>query len=115
VHAGSPIALRRRGHDVSVLELGRPHEPLGLLDRTRYEASRVDVRPGDALLLLSDGVAAVRAREGELGGLDGLAHRLAHSSAPRDLPSWLIADLRARAGGDLDDDATALAFEWHRT
>jgi serine phosphatase RsbU (regulator of sigma subunit) len=113
VHAGSPIALRRRGHDVSVLELGRPHEPLGLLDRTRYEASRVDVRPGDALLLLSDGVAAVRAREGELGGLDGLAHRLAHSSAPRDLPSWLIADLRARAGGDLDDDATALAFEWH--
>jgi hypothetical protein len=113
VHAGSPIGLRRRGHDVTVLELGPLHEPLGLLDRTRYEAGAVDVRPGDALLLLSDGVAAVPARDGGLGGLDGLAHRLAHSSAPRDLPSWLIADLRARAGGDLDDDATALAFEWH--
>ena len=114
VHAGSPIVLRRRGHDVDLLDLGRSHEPLGLLDRTRYEAGAVDVRPGDALLLLSDGVAAVRSGDDELGTLEGLAHRLAHSSAPRDLPSWLVADLRARAGGDLDDDATALAFEWHR-
>jgi len=95
VHAGSPIVLRRRGHEVDLLDLGRSHEPLGLLDRTRYEAGAVDVRPGDALLLLSDGVAAVRSGDDELGTLDGLAHRLAHSSAPRDLPSWLVADLRA--------------------
>ncbi len=113
VHAGSPIALRRRGGEVALLDTGRSHEPLGLLDRTQYHAETVDIRPGDVLLLLSDGVAAVRPRDGEPGGLDGLAHRLAHSSAPRDLPSWLIGDLRARAGGDLDDDATALAVEWH--
>lgn len=113
VHAGSPIALRRRGHDVDLLDLGRSHEPLGLLDRSRYDAVAVDVRPGDALLLLSDGVASVASRDEEAGSLDVLAHRLAHSSAPRDLPSWLIADLRARTGGDLDDDATALALEWY--
>ena len=114
VHAGTPIALRRRGHDVDLLDLGRSHEPLGLLDRTRYDAGPIDLRPGDALLLLSDGVAAVRAHDDEFGGLDALVHRLAHTSSPRDLPSWLVADLRARAGGDLDDDATALAVEWYR-
>ena len=112
VHAGTPIALRRRGHDVDLLDLGRSHEPLGLLDRTRYDAGPIDLRPGDALLLLSDGVAAVRAHDDGVGGLDALVHRLAHTSSPRDLPSWLVADLRARAGGDLDDDATALALEW---
>lgn len=113
VHTGTPIALRRRGRDVDLLDLGPSHEPLGLLDRTRYDAGPVDLRPGDALLLLSDGVAAVRAHDDGPGGLDALAHRLAHTSTPRDLPSWLVADLRARAGGDLDDDATALAVEWH--
>jgi serine phosphatase RsbU (regulator of sigma subunit) len=114
VHAGTPIALRRRDHDVDLLDLGRSHEPLGLLDRTRYDAGPVDLRPGDALLVLSDGVAAVRAHDDRPSGLDALAHRLAHTSSPRDLPSWLVADLRARAGGDLDDDVTALAVEWLR-
>ncbi len=114
VHAGSPIAMRRRGHDVDLLDLGRAHEPLGLLDRTRYDVGAVDVRPGDALLLLTDGVAGVATGGGGVGTLDGLAHRLAHSSTPRDLPAWLVADLRERTGGDLDDDATAVAFEWYR-
>jgi serine phosphatase RsbU (regulator of sigma subunit) len=114
VHAGSALALRRRGHDVDRLDLGPSHEPLGLLDRTLYTAGAVDLRPGDTLLLLSDGATTARGRDGRLYGLDGIAHRLAHSSAPRDLPSWLIGDLRAHAGGDLDDDATALVLEWHR-
>jgi serine phosphatase RsbU (regulator of sigma subunit) len=120
VHAGSPLALRRRDHEVDLLDLGVHHEPLGLLDRTRYVAGEVDLRPGDVLLLLSDGVAAGGGGGSDgahgahgLDGLDGLAHRLAHSSAPRDLPSWLVGELRARAGGDLHDDATALVLEWY--
>ncbi|WP_433035423.1 PP2C family protein-serine/threonine phosphatase [Actinomycetospora sp. CA-053990] len=113
VHAGSPLALRRRDHEVELLDLDT-HEPLGLLDRTRYDAVEVDVRPGDVLMLLSDGVAGARGPGDEVYGLDGLARRLAHSSAPCDLPSWLIADLRARARGDLDDDVTAVVLEWRR-
>lgn len=114
VHAGTPVALRRRGHEVDLLALGAAHEPLGLLDRSRYDACPVDLRPGDVLVLLSDGVAAARDTEGHVFGVEGLAHRLAHSSAPLDLPSWLVGELRRRAGGDLADDATALVLEWRR-
>ncbi|GAA4763801.1 PP2C family protein-serine/threonine phosphatase [Actinomycetospora chibensis] len=98
VHAGSPIALRRRDHEVELLDLGNGHEPLGLLDRTRYDAGPVDLRPGDVLMLLSDGVAAARDSVGRVFGVDVLAHRLERSSAPRDLPSWLVAELRSRGG-----------------
>ncbi|MFC5138287.1 PP2C family protein-serine/threonine phosphatase [Actinomycetospora rhizophila] len=113
VHAGSPVVLRRRDHEVELLDLGAVHEPLGLLDRTRYDAGVVDLRPGDVMMLLSDGVAAARDPDGRVFGVDALAHRLAHTSVPRDLPSWLVGELRARAGGDLEDDATALVLEWH--
>lgn len=113
VHAGSPIALRRRRGEVELLDLGAAHDPLGLLDRSRYDACRVDVRPGDVLLLLTDGVTAARGANGQPYGLEGVAHHLERTGSPRNLPSWLIGDLRGHAGGDLEDDATALAFEWH--
>ncbi len=112
VHAGSAHALRRRGREVETLDLVA-HEPFGLLDRTRYEAHPVDVQPGDALLLLSDGVVTARDPAGQVYGIEGVAHRLAHTSAARELPSWLITDVRRHAGGDLDDDATALMLEWY--
>lgn len=112
LHAGSSYALRRRDREVELLDLV-PHEPFGLLDRTRYEAHPADLQPGDALLLLSDGMVTARDPAGYVYGIEGVAHRLAHTGALRDLPSWLIADVRAHAGGDLDDDATALVLEWY--
>lgn len=114
VHAGSPYALRRRGPSVDKLALDA-HEPLGLLDRTTYRARPVDLQPGDALLVLSDGVTTAPDELGRAYGVEGIARRLGRAVTPRDLPTWLIDDLRRHAGGELADDATAIAFIWNAT
>lgn len=61
----------------------------------------------------STSVTAARGTDGEPYAFEEIAHHLERTSSPRDLPSWLIDDLRAHVGGDLEDDATALALAWH--
>lgn len=112
VDAGCPYALRRRGSDVKQLDLAA-HEPLGLLDRTRYRSRAVDVQPGDDLLVVSDGVPTARDGRGEIYGLQRPARRLRDTTSPHHLPAQVITELRAHVGGDLADDATVLALRWH--
>lgn len=112
VHAGSPHAIRRRGHAVTALDLAA-HDPLGLLDRTPYRPHPIDLVPGDTLLLLSDGTTNAADPRGRSYGLEGIAEALRASAIPIELPAQLIGDLRTHTGGDLAEDATAIALDWH--
>lgn len=105
VNAGHPAPLRVRREEVTVLDL-HVDLPFGTLPGTPYRITSVPLRPGDRLVLTTDGLA-------ERPGLDlpGLVHRT------RDLPARLaVRELTdaamSAAGGDLADDATAVVLDW---
>jgi sigma-B regulation protein RsbU (phosphoserine phosphatase) len=66
----NPPLLRRASGDIEMLEGGGP--PVGLLRGISYETQRVAFRPGDTLLLFSDGVTEAWNAQGEDYGDDHL-------------------------------------------
>ncbi|MEV6107043.1 PP2C family protein-serine/threonine phosphatase [Streptomyces sp. NPDC051940] len=125
---GHPAPLLLRGD--AVLDLPTPAGlPLGLRplaqDTTGHESTATNpdawtyLRPGDTVLLYTDGLAEARDASGEFYPI---ARRLAdyprrHSPAadPADLLDWLEADAHAYAGRDAHDDSALLVLAWPRT
>ena len=80
--------------------------PLGVSETADYESATARLQPGDALLLLSDGVPEASAPDGSLLDKDGVAAWLA--APPLELTS-LVAMVRTHeAGGPASDDLAAL-------
>ena len=104
-----PIVLPERGRGVPV---GRQHgHGLGGRSRPRPQETSVRLRPGDRLVLVSDGV--VGRDEGKAGlGVDGLIAAAKGSSAAtaaetvREIHSAVLD----ASGGELDDDATVVCL-----
>jgi serine phosphatase RsbU (regulator of sigma subunit) len=108
VNAGHVAPYLARGTGVTALEL--PADlPFGLFADTRYRSSRVDLRPGDRLVLITDGML-----ERSLGAIDLLAaiadNRELH---PRELVRALADTALEVTGHQLSDDATILCLDWH--
>ncbi|MCA9286799.1 MAG: serine/threonine-protein phosphatase [Phycisphaerales bacterium] len=85
--------------------------PLGVLEPTRYEQFGIRLRPGDMVLLYTDGVTESRSPTGELLGEPGLIEMVASIDAgqPGDLVNALVerlANWRGQREGD--DDLTIL-------
>lgn len=112
IRAGSSLLLRHRAGAAQYVTAS-DDEPLGLLDGSRYHSEPLDLGPGDAVMLASDGAATATDAAGVPYGLDGLA-RLFDAGRPNlpDLPRQLISALRAHAGGDLAEDATVVVCDW---
>lgn len=98
---------------VTTVEVAAPAPPLGIMslgDSSR--ASRtLDFRPGDELLLYTDGVTEARDGERLFYPLGERVAALATASPDGrrpDVLEWLRADLLRHAGGPLDDDAAML-------
>ncbi|MGX6605312.1 PP2C family protein-serine/threonine phosphatase [Micromonosporaceae bacterium Da 78-11] len=104
--AGHPPPLfSRGGHTVP---LSRPPGPmLGVVDDATYPTARLDFRPGDVLLLYTDGLVEHRAR----GLDDGTASAIATlDEAVRASPEQPLAQLLARLQqANPDDDTCILA------
>ncbi len=87
--------------------------PLGLLEDREYEEVVFPARPGDLVVLVSDGVEDQQDPAGEEYGrarLDRVV-RLACQEHPRAVVERIFAGLdRHAAGGPLNDDQTALAL-----
>ncbi|MEJ2079914.1 MAG: PP2C family protein-serine/threonine phosphatase [Acidobacteriota bacterium] len=95
VNAGHlpPILLRRgdRGTDPSPLDTGGP--VLGVLGGARYEQGRRELRPGDILVLYSDGLIEATNSAGEEYGVDRLRERVkacGHSS-PHEIRDAIVS------------------------
>ena len=107
--AQNPPLLRRA--DGSVEELDADGTPLGLLDRVAYEEGAVELRPGDLLLLHTDGVEEARNESGELLGIERLRALVAAADGgPDALVAAVLAEVARHAGaGARADDVTLLA------
>jgi len=85
---------------------------LGMFDNAEYAASRVDLAPGDRLLLFTDGITEAFSPSGEEFGEERLAaaasaHRTLSAQA---LNSFLLEEVRAFCHDAFHDDATLLVI-----
>lgn len=88
--------------------------PLGMFYAAEFSATRLQLEPGDALFLYTDGLSeAHRANEAEEYGVDRVAHlaRQYGERSPAELIAGCLEDLRGFIdGGPPQDDLTLLAI-----
>ncbi|MET7454593.1 PP2C family protein-serine/threonine phosphatase [Streptomyces sp. NPDC005574] len=108
VNAGHPWPLRMR--DGQVREITpKINMPFGFQTPHTYEVQSLDLRPGDRLVMLTDGML-----ERNAGSLD-LADLIVRTRAlhPREAARSLIAAIVDVNQGSLQDDATVMCLDWH--
>jgi serine phosphatase RsbU (regulator of sigma subunit) len=113
VDAGSPRLLRLRDGTVVEHKLTAQF-PLGMFEDTDYQVQSFSLRPGDRLVIVSDGVSDAVTAHGRYGD-NALARFVRHtgSLAPLQAVRSMLGDLRTFLGdGDLEDDAVAVCLDW---
>ncbi|WP_149549205.1 PP2C family protein-serine/threonine phosphatase [Streptomyces marokkonensis] len=110
VNAGHPWPLRMREGVAEEITCEVDH-PFGLsgLVAHPYRVQDVDLRPGDRVLMLTDGMLE---RHGEKIDLSSLLEST-RDLHPREAALLLTSAVREAAGGVLEDDATVMCLDWH--
>jgi PAS domain S-box-containing protein len=80
--AGGPPVIIFRG-DESFEEVEAPGLPLGMMEDADYDEVSAILRPGDVMLLVSDGAIEIHNACGEMLGVDGLVRTLRAHDYPR--------------------------------
>ncbi|MCX7889958.1 MAG: SpoIIE family protein phosphatase [Rhodobacteraceae bacterium] len=114
VQAGHPRPSVVRA-DGRVEFFGEGGFPIGMFPEAPYTQFDVTLRPGDRLILASDGITEARGEAGQLLGEAGMARLLernAHLSGQAFLEA-VIADLEALNGEDFADDVSAALLQFH--
>ncbi|MEW1868459.1 PP2C family protein-serine/threonine phosphatase [Streptomyces caelestis] len=108
VNAGHPRPLRLRDGAVEEVELA-VNLPFGVVAPTPYRLQELQLRPGDRLILLTDGMQERGAAAVDLAALvrdTGALH-------PREAVRSLTGAVLEACHGSLRDDATILILDWH--
>jgi serine phosphatase RsbU (regulator of sigma subunit) len=113
-NAGHPHPLLIRAGAAHPLHF-EPATPIGL-GYVSAETGLVQLEPGDAVLIYSDGVTEARSAGGDLFGLDRVGDLAARALADQEsIPETvrrLVTSLLTHRGVDLEDDATFVMFRW---
>ncbi len=110
VNAGHPWPLRMRAgaSEVEEVELA-VNLPFGVAAPTSYRLQELQLRPGDRLVLLTDGMQERGAAAVDLASLV----RDTRSAHPREAVRVLTTAVLEACRGNLKDDATVLLLDWH--
>ncbi|MEU1508434.1 PP2C family protein-serine/threonine phosphatase [Kitasatospora sp. NPDC005748] len=112
VNAGHPWPLRLRDGEVREI-VPKIDPPFGLGLRAAptntYRVQSLDLRPGDRLVMLTDGMLERNAQNLHLPDLI-VRTRALH---PREAARTLIGAILDAGHGHLDDDATVMCLDWH--
>ncbi|MFF3489009.1 PP2C family protein-serine/threonine phosphatase [Streptomyces sp. NPDC002701] len=108
INAGHPWPLRMR--DGQVRELTpKVDMPFGFHTPHTYQVQSLDLRPGDRLVMLTDGMLERNANSLDLAELI-VRTRALH---PREAARTLIGAIVDVNEGHLQDDATVMCLDWH--
>ncbi|MFF0142287.1 PP2C family protein-serine/threonine phosphatase [Streptomyces sp. NPDC005227] len=110
VNAGHPWPLRLRDGQVQQIT-PKIDLPFGVKPPHTYRLQRLDLRPGDRLVMLSDGMLERNAKAMDLPDLI-VDTRALH---PREAARTLIGAVVDASQGHLKDDATVICLDWHGT
>jgi serine phosphatase RsbU (regulator of sigma subunit) len=110
VNAGHVAPYLFRGSAFVPLDL-RIDLPFGMFADTTYGSTRVDLEPGDRLVLVTDGMLERNVASVDIRGTITASGEL----HPRELVRALADSALAAAGQALEDDATVLCLDWHGT
>ncbi|WP_340384980.1 PP2C family protein-serine/threonine phosphatase [Streptomyces sp. SS7] len=110
VNAGHPWPLRMRDGIAETITCQVDH-PFGLSVRLPhpYRVQDIDLRSGDRLLMLTDGMLE---HQGDKVDLADLLERT-RDLHPRETALILTSAVLDAAGGRLEDDATVMCLDWH--
>lgn len=110
--AGHPAPRLRRDGKISPLDRGRG-PPLGLFVKQRYADTTVEIRPGDDLVLFTDGITEARDARGLVFGEERLDEALRSGADLERLVDSLSSSVATFAGNRrADDDWTILALRY---
>jgi serine phosphatase RsbU (regulator of sigma subunit) len=105
--AGHDPAFLRNGSSVRSLDVTGPL--LGVM-KSEFGTRTVELRPGDTLVLATDGLTEARDRKGEMLGSEGAEAAIAAAPASaQQLADGLAKTVSTRAGNRLNDDLAILA------
>ena len=111
--AGHPLALVRRA-DGTVSALGRPGTLLGLVAEPELHDARRLLRPGDSLVMFTDGVTEARSHlDRQFFGdnrLEDLVAALGGVPAAR-MADAIVKSTRSFSGGNITDDTVVLVLK----
>ncbi|WP_393076263.1 PP2C family protein-serine/threonine phosphatase [Streptomyces sp. LN704] len=108
VNAGHPRPLLLRDNAVEEVKLA-VNLPFGVAAPTTYRLQELHLRPGDRLVLLTDGMQERGAAAVDLASVVHDTHAL----HPREAVRTLTAAVLDACHGSLKDDATVLILDWH--